>query len=201
MKQVVKAVIRMQRDVEEWEVVSKWCSCNFTGEESFNEVKVKLKDDVNNIMDYFQFLMEVPLISDLLSIVQPMDHQYVCVTLIMSFKAFRNYCRRNNIHLLDESYLGEEAVVGDGDNRTVTAPAKEQEEAEADCKETFYEKYFEKFSKMKNTTLITQKRYNRVVETPVELQRIKSKGYKKHPIPRGALKFNRIYELKSNINQ
>jgi hypothetical protein len=43
VKQVVKAVIRMQRDVEEWEVVSKWCSCNFTGEESFNEVKVKLK--------------------------------------------------------------------------------------------------------------------------------------------------------------
>ena len=119
----------------------------------------------------------------------------------MSLKTFQKYCRQNDFAGQDELYVDEEATVDYGNDRTIAAHSKEHEEAEAAWKETFYEKYYKKFRNMKNTTLITQEKYNRVVETIIELWRIKSKGCKKIPIPREALKFNRIYELKGNINE
>jgi predicted patatin/cPLA2 family phospholipase len=98
-----------------------------------------------------------------------MDRRYVCVTMIMSLKTFQKYCRQNDFAGQDELYVDEEATVDYGNDRTIAAHSKEHEEAEAAWKETFYETYYKKFRNMKNTTLITQEKYNRVVETIIEL--------------------------------
>jgi hypothetical protein len=54
---------------------------------------------------------------------------------------------------------------------------------------------------MKNSTLITTEKYNRVIDILIELQRLHRKGPVKVLMPTVVLKFDKIYELKSNIGK
>ncbi len=148
-------------------------------------------------------MLEIPFISELIAVAEVKETRYVCVTLIMSLSAFKNYCAQHNLMPMQEemqnAYDNMEALLEEIDPELQREQSKEQEEAEAAWKETFYSVYCEKFNKMKNSTLIGKDKYDRIVKVILEYQRLRRRGPSKAPAPKDAIKFSKIYDLKSNI--
>lgn len=198
------AKISHRSDNEMDENLSLWCSCNFTGEDSFAEVCRKLTSHVGTITDNFSFLLEVSFIKYLLAIAFVQENRYVATLLVMSLTAFKNLCKETNLPDIEETEVNhdtEEPVAMIDETQVETANTKEQDEVQAPWKETYYSLYHEKFSKMKNMTLITKEKYNAIIEVLLELKKLCQEGPFKGPLPKGASQYDKIYELKSNIGQ
>jgi 2-hydroxy-3-keto-5-methylthiopentenyl-1-phosphate phosphatase len=73
-----------------------WSSCSFIGEDSFLEVMDKLGHSMVTIVDYLQFCLDIPFISDFMSFIRPNENKCICVSIHMSFDNFRTYVRENN---------------------------------------------------------------------------------------------------------
>jgi hypothetical protein len=198
---VTKTLMRKNCSLDQWETLSKWCSCSFTGDENFADVKEKLRGDVEDIRQYLDFILQIPFLQDLIRDVLCREKQYVCVTFIMSFAAFKNFCKNNNLARVEE-ISGQDATEDATDYEESTHQRElttEQKEAEAAWRETFYDVYSVKFTKMKNSTLITREKYDQIVNVLLELQQLRGRANYKGPIPKDALRFEKIYELKANI--
>jgi hypothetical protein len=202
---VTKTLMRKNCSLDQWETLSKWCSCSFTGDENFEDVKEKLRGDVENIRQYLDFILQIPflhnLIRDVLHREKHREKQYVCVTFIMSFAAFKNFCKNNNLACVEE-ISGQDTTEDATDYEESTHQRElttEQKEVEAAWRETFYDVYSVKFTKMKNSTLITREKYDKIVNVLLELQQLRGRANYKGPIPKDALRFEKIYELKANI--
>jgi hypothetical protein len=198
---VTKTLMRKNCSLDQWESLSKWCSCSFTGDENFADVKEKLRGDVEDIRQYLDFILQIPFLQNLIRDVLRREKQYVCVTFIMSFAAFKNFCKNNNLARVEE-ISGQDATEDATDYEESTHQRElttEQKEAEAAWRETFYYVYSVKFTKMKNSTLITREKYDQIVNVLLELQQLRGRANYKGPIPKDALRFDKIYELKANI--
>jgi 2-hydroxy-3-keto-5-methylthiopentenyl-1-phosphate phosphatase len=73
-----------------------WSSCSFIGEDSFLEVMDKVGHSMVTIVDYLQFCLDIPFISDFMSFIRPNENKCICVSIHMSFDNFRTYVRENN---------------------------------------------------------------------------------------------------------
>jgi hypothetical protein len=180
-----------------------WTYCDFTGEETFLAVIQKLNNVVLNIVDYVKFVLKKPMIKDLLCIFSSYDDRYTCVSLLMSFDAFKHYVKKNKLLYqmegADSTSNCEEMDREEAETDVIKSP--EEVEALDAWKAKLYELYHEKFSKMKNSTLIMTDKYNKIVNRSIELQRLRWKGPIKGPLPSDALKYDKVYELKSNIGK
>jgi hypothetical protein len=129
------------------------------------EVQLKLSKHVQEIMDYISFILGIPFFNDLIRMADAKENKYVCVTMVMPGPASKKFCEESNLpHIEDDYNFPEETNASESnsvDNNAVLT--KEQEEAEAAWKETFHSSYYEKFSKRKNTTLITKEKYDKIV--------------------------------------
>jgi hypothetical protein len=167
--------MRSNVNIEQHENLSTWCSCDFSGEDTFQEVKRKLSTFVSNIAEYLSFLYEIPFILEPIAVAEVNETRYVCVSLIMSLPAFKNYCAQHNLMPVQEemqnAYEDMEASLEEIDPELQREQSKEQEEAEAAWKETFYSVYYEKFNKMKNSTLISKDKYDRIVKVREVMQK------------------------------
>jgi len=168
--------MRSNVNIEQHENLSTWCSCNFSGEDTFQEVKRKLSTFVSNIAEYLSFLYEIPFILEPIAVAEVNETRYVCVSLIMSLPAFKNYCAQHNLMPVQEemqnAYEDMEASLEEIDQELQREQSKEQKEAEAAWKETFYSVYYEKFNKMKNSTLISKDKYDRIVKVREVMQKM-----------------------------
>ncbi len=117
--------------------------------------------------DNLSFILEIPFLKYLLAVAFVNENQYIGITFIMSLLAFKKFCIDSNLPVDDEaeekSVLTEPISVLE-DTQEVSGTTKEQAQAESAWKETFYSIYYEKFSKMKNTTLITKDKYDKIVD-------------------------------------
>lgn len=165
------------------------------------DVQLNLSEHVQEITDYVSFILGIPFFNDLIRIGDGKENKYVCVTIVMAGPAYKKFCEENDLsHIEDDQNLPEETYASESnsvDNNAVIV--KEQEEAEVAWKETFYSTYYEKFSKMKNTTLITKEKYDKIVSILLQYKRLRRGGPYKGPAPNEAVKFSKIYELKSNV--
>jgi len=171
--------------------------------ETFLSIIQKLNNDVVNIVDYVKFVLKIPMMKDLLCIYSSYDDRYTCVSLLMSFSAFKHYVQENKLNYLT---LGANSTIdceemGREEEETDVIKSPEEVEALDAWKAKFYELYHKKFSKMKNSTLIMTDKYNHIVHSLIELHRPHQKGPIKGPLPSDALKYDKVYELKSNIGK
>jgi hypothetical protein len=152
-----------------------WTYCDFTGEETFLAVIQKLNNVVLNIVDYVKFVLKKPMIKDLLCIFSSYDDRYTCVSLLMSFDAFKHYVKKNKLLYqmegADSTSNCEEMDREEAETDVIKSP--EEVEALDAWKAKLYELYHEKFSKMKNSTLIMTDKYNKIVNRSIELQRLR----------------------------
>jgi len=77
---VAKTLMQSNVNVEEHDNLSTWCSCDFSREDTFQEVKHKLSTFVSNIAEYLSFALEIPFISELIAVAEVKETTYVCVT-------------------------------------------------------------------------------------------------------------------------
>ncbi len=201
VKGIVRAMHSRQLPISTFGNLAFWYTCDFTGEENFSQVQLKLSDYVQDIRDYLAFILDIPFLNDLLRVADASTNKYVCVTLVMSVQTFKRFCLENALPDIDEyNNLGNEANRNPGSEAAEDAVlSEEQVEAEVAWKDAFYSTYQEKFNKMKNTTLITKEKYERIVSILLEYKRLRRRGPYKGPAPKEAVKFSKIYEMRSNI--
>jgi hypothetical protein len=68
----------------------QWLKCNFTGKETFEEVKMKLFPKVRLIADYFDFIWKVTPIKFFISIHEN-NSKYVTLSFNMTFETFDKF--------------------------------------------------------------------------------------------------------------
>ena len=97
------------------------------------------------------------------------------LNMVINLPAFKNYCAQHNLMPVQEEMQNAiddmESSVEEIEPELQRELSKEQEEAEAAWKETFYSVYYEKFNKMKNSTLISRDKYDRIVKVREVMQK------------------------------
>ncbi len=79
--------------------------CKFTGDETFEEVKLKLLPKVFVLSDYFEFIYKIPHMRSFLLLHECEKARYFIVTFGMSFDCFKKFYTSNYVDLEQEEIL------------------------------------------------------------------------------------------------
>ena len=166
-----------------------WVACSFKGDETFDIVAQRLKQNFNRIGDYLLYILKIPLIPSLLQVRNGKYQRGLLISLLMSLDCLSKLA-------LDSKATYTVAVdMSQNKNMDTNVTSTEQREVNDEWKKTFYQVYEPKFKAMRNSTLIDRSRYDHIVGTLITMS---AKGNDEKLTP-AEKRFKRKYLLLSNV--
>ena len=110
--------------------LSKWKSCEFTGDECYAIVLEKLSPHITDIYEYVQFIADIPCMSLFFTINDHQLHHYVAVSFTMSLECFEQFNEDTYYHDYSEIIVSPDNTVNAkplGHNETTFAQPQHDE--------------------------------------------------------------------------